>query len=408
MSRVITLLTDFGLDDGYVAAMKGIILTINPDVVIVDINLDVHKNSDEEKNLNGYEVHLNEFKKAIESIANTCKPDVLVLVETTVPPGTCQKIVSPIFEEVFKKRNQEARYKIGHSYERVMPGPGYVDSIQNFYRVYSGINEESALATEKFLKTIIRTDEYPLTRLKSTNATEMAKVLENSFRAMNIAFIEEWAEFAEEAGVNLFEVLEGIRMRPTHKNIMSPGLGVGGYCLPKDPLLASWAKQNLFESSKPLTQSEKAVQINDRMPMHTFDVIQKHYNGDLRNKKIALIGISYLNNVGDTRYAPAELLYDMLKKHGASISITDPYVNYWEERKLDVHSTLEPVLNELPEVLVFCTKHNEFISSAALKNFIFAQNNLLLVDACGLMTNDWIEEIKHKQHSLRIIGRGDV
>ena len=189
---------------------------------------------------------------------------------------------------------------------------------------------------------------------------------------------------------------------------MSPGLGVGGYCLPKDPLLASWAKQNLFESSKPLTQSEKAVQINDRMPMHTFDVIQKHYNGDLRNKKIALIGISYLNNVGDTRYAPAELLYDMLKKHGASISITDPYVNYWEERKLDVHSTLEPVLNELPEVLVFCTKHNEFISSAALKNFIFAQNNLLLVDACGLMTNDWIEEIKHKQHSLRIIGRGDV
>ena len=408
MSRVITLLTDFGLDDGYVAAMKGIILTINPDVVIVDINLDVHKNSDEEKNLNGYEVHLTGFKKAIESIANTCKPDVLVLVETTVPPGTCQKIVSPIFEEVFKKRNQEARYKIGHSYERVMPGPGYVDSIQNFYRVYSGINEESALATEKFLKTIIRTDEYPLTRLKSTNATEMAKVLENSFRAMNIAFIEEWAEFAEEAGVNLFEVLEGIRMRPTHKNIMSPGLGVGGYCLPKDPLLASWAKQNLFESSKPLTQSEKAVQINDRMPMHTFDVIQKHYNGDLRNKKIALIGISYLNNVGDTRYAPAELLYDMLKKHGASISITDPYVNYWEERKLDVHSTLEPVLNELPEVLVFCTKHNEFISSAALKNFIFAQNNLLLVDACGLMTNDWIEEIKHKQHSLRIIGRGDV
>ena len=80
-----------------------------------------------------------------------------------------------------------------------MPGPNYVDSIQNFYRVYSGINEESANATEEFLKTIIRTDEYPLTRLQSTNATEMAKVLENSYRAMNISFMVEWSRFAEES-----------------------------------------------------------------------------------------------------------------------------------------------------------------------------------------------------------------
>lgn len=378
------------------------------DVVIVDINLDVHKHSDDEKNLTGYEVNLGGFKKAIESIATTCKQEVLILVETTVPPGTCQKIVAPLFEEIFAKRKLAPTYKIGHSYERVMPGPGYVDSIQNFYRVYSGINEQSALATETFLKTIIRTDEYPLTRLKSTNATEMAKVLENSFRAMNIAFIEEWAEFAEEAGVNLFEVLDGIRMRPTHKNIMSPGLGVGGYCLPKDPLLASWAKQNLFHSSKALTQSEKAVQINDRMPMHTFDVIQKHFKGAIKNKKIALVGISYLNNVGDTRYAPVELLYDMLIKNGAQISLADPYVNFWEERNRDVNSTVEPVLAEQPEVLVFCTKHNEFIANAALKNFILAAADLLIVDACGLLDAEMITEIKNKQHTLRIIGRGDV
>ena len=377
------------------------------DVVIVDINLDVNKNSDENKVLKDYEVNLNGFKKAIETIALSCKQDVLVLVETTVPPGTCKKIVAPIFEAAFKKRKLEASYRIGHSYERVMPGPGYVDSIQNFYRVYSGINEESAVSTEKFLKTIIHTNEYPLTRLQSTNATEMAKVLENSFRAMNIAFIQEWAEFAEEAEVNLFEVLEGIRMRPTHRNIMSPGLGVGGYCLPKDPLLASWAKQNLFNSPKPLQQSEVAVQINDRMPLHTFELILKHFAGDLKNKKIALIGISYLNNVGDTRYTPAELLYDLLKKNGAQISITDPYVNFWEERNLSVHNSIEPVLAEYPEVLVFCTKHNEFITSKALENFIFAAANLLFVDTCGLIKNEMISEIKIN-NTLRIIGRGDV
>ena len=86
-----------------------------------------------------------------------------------------------------------------------MPGPNYIDSIQNFYRVYSGINEKSADSVESFLKTIISTKEYPLTRLGNTNATEMAKVLENSYRAMNIAFAVEWSRFAEEADVNLYE-----------------------------------------------------------------------------------------------------------------------------------------------------------------------------------------------------------
>ena len=82
-----------------------------------------------------------------------------------------------------------------------------------------------------------------MTRLSSTNSTEMAKVLENSYRAMNISFITEWSRFAEESGVNLYEVIGAIRMRPTHTNIMFPGIGVGGYCLTKDPLLASWSKK---------------------------------------------------------------------------------------------------------------------------------------------------------------------
>ena len=157
-----------------------------------------------------------------------------------------------------RKRNLSSdKIKIGHSYERVMPGPGYIDSIQNFFRVYSGVDKKSADAVESFLHTIIQTDEYPLTRLGNTNATEIAKVLENSYRAMNIAFAVEWSRFAEEAGVDLYEVVNAIRLRPTHANLMYPGIGVGGYCLTKDALLASWAKQNLIGSSEPLLQSEK-------------------------------------------------------------------------------------------------------------------------------------------------------
>ena len=272
------------------------------DVVVVDINLDVEKQFVSATDPEKYHVNLESFKKAIESIGNNCQPDVLVLVETTVPPGTSEKIVKPILENCLEKRGLPAgELKVAHSYERVMPGPKYIDSIQNFYRVFAGMDEKSADAVEQFLRSVIRTDEYPLTKLGNTKASEMAKVLENSFRAMNIAFMVEWSRFAEEAGVDIYEVVNAIRMRPTHKNIMLPGLGVGGYCLTKDPLLASWARINLFGSDEGLTQSETGVFINDQMPRYAFEYLQTQYEYPLKGKKILLLGVSYLNDVGDTR-----------------------------------------------------------------------------------------------------------
>ena len=240
------------------------------DVIIIDINLDVQKFSDNKGNLKSFDVNLDIFKTAIYSIGNNCKENVLILVETTVPPGTCSKVIKPIIDDCLTKRNMNKKYFLGHSYERVMPGPEYIDSNTNFFRVYSGIDNVSADKIEEFLKTIISTKKYPLTRLVNTNATEMAKVLENSYRAMNIAFITEWSRFAEEADVNLFEIVDAIRMRPTHSNMMYPGIGVGGYCLTKDPLLASWSKVNLFNSSLALNQSVNSVKINDLMPSFAF------------------------------------------------------------------------------------------------------------------------------------------
>src|SRR5688572_19589209 len=315
------------------------------DVIVVDITLDVQKSSNGNGQLENYNVDLTPFRKAMESVGTHCKPDVLVLVETTVPPGTCAKIVKPILEENLTKRGLSIdKLKVGHSYERVMPGPKYVDSIQNFYRVYSGVNEASADATEQFLRTIIKTDEYPLTRLGITHATEMAKVLENSYRAMNIAFIVEWSRFAEEAGVDLYEVVNAIRMRPTHKNIMLPGLGVGGYCLTKDPLLASWAKMNLFGSEDRLDQSEKGVYINDQMPYYAFQFLDSQYEGSLKGKKVLLLGVSYLNDVGDTRYTPVQGFYEQLEAAGCNITLHDPHVPYWEEKALKVNPDLAGVL----------------------------------------------------------------
>jgi len=377
------------------------------DVIIVDINLDVAKESDFYGELNDFEVDLTAFKKAMKAIGDNCKEDVLILIETTVPPGTSQKVAFPIIKECLIKRGLSVdKFKLGHSYERVMPGPNYIDSIQNFYRVYSGINKKSADSVEKFLKTIISTKEYPLTRLGSTNATEMAKVLENSYRAMNIAFAVEWSRFAEESGVNLYEVVDAIRMRPTHKNLMYPGIGVGGYCLTKDPLLASWSKQNLFEAEQGLGQSIKGVQINDKMPLYAYQFLKKEFN-NLNEKKILLLGVSYRSDVGDTRYTPVEPFYNYLIKDGAKIQLHDPYVRFWEELGLEVDESIDKVFESELNVVVITTAHKEYKDSEYLIKLLLKKEELFIFDTVGLFTNSQILQLSEK-HKVRVVGRGDI
>jgi len=378
------------------------------DVIVVDINLDVKKQSSAKNDLEGYSVDLTPFKKAIAAIGSNCKEDVLVLVETTVPPGTAQKIVRPLLEESLTKRGLPAdKLKVGHSYERVMPGPKYIDSIQNFYRVFAGTDEKSAEAVEIFLRTVIRTDEYPLTKLGNTNATEMAKVLENSFRAMNIAFMVEWSRFAEEAGVDIYEVVNAIRMRPTHKNIMLPGLGVGGYCLTKDPLLASWARINLFGSEEKLGQSEKGVHINDKMPLYAFEFLKSQYNSSLSEKKVLLLGVSYLNDVGDTRYTPVEGFYNELEMAGCEITLHDPHVKYWEEKDLWINQRLNELFEQQYDLIVITTGHKDYRNNAVLLEKIKQQTNCLVYDTIGVLSNEEIKSLSEK-HTVKVVGRGDL
>ena len=182
-----------------------------------------------------------------------------------------------------------------------MPGPEYIDSIQNYPRVFSEIDNKSADAAEAFLKTIINTDKCELTRLKSTTASEMAKVLENSYRASNIAFAVEWSRFAEEADVDLWSIVDAIRVRKTHANLMYPGIGVGGYCLTKDPLLASWARKEFFGSDDDLHTSVRSVSVNDQIPVFAYRRLKKVF-GSLKNLDVVFLGVSYRGDVGDTRF----------------------------------------------------------------------------------------------------------
>ena len=379
------------------------------DIVIVDINLDVKKNSNFNGDLIDYHVDLTNFKKAIKSIGDECKEDCLILVETTVPPGTCKKVVKPIIEKSLQLRNLRIdKFKLGHSYERVMPGPDYIDSIQNFYRVYSGIDQKSADSTEAFLKTIVSTKKYPLTRLGNTNATELAKVLENSFRAMNIAFATEWSRFAEESDVNLYEVVDAIRMRPTHSNLMYPGIGVGGYCLTKDPLLASWAKQQHFGSKEALIQSERGVTINDKMPLFAFEHMKKTFDLiDLNGTKITFLGVSYRSNVADTRYSPVERFYNFCLKDKAKISLHDPYVSFWEELNLDINQDLMSILNNDIEILIISTAHDEYKNSESFIQRLINKESMMIYDTVGSFSENEIRKLS-KKHNIKVLGRGDL
>jgi UDP-N-acetyl-D-glucosamine dehydrogenase len=358
------------------------------DVIIVDINLDVTKVKDGSGNIESYDVPLVGFNKAIESIGQVCKEDVLILVETTIPPGTCQRVVYPILVESLKSRGLSTdRFKLGHSYERVMPGPNYVNSIKNFYRVYSGINEESADAVEKFLKTVISTDEYPLTRLKTTESTEMAKVLENSYRAMNISFAIEWSRFAENAGVDLYEVVDAIRLRPTHANLMYPGIGVGGYCLTKDPLMASWASEEFFGLESGLQSSVKAVENNDKMPMFCFDFVSnilKHH--DKEKTSIGLLGVAYGPGIGDTRFSPVEDFYNRLCARFDNIKCQDPYVPLWTELNLEIEMSLEAFLANSFDILIVTTGHRDYLHNDAIYELIErSSNEMIIIDTVGLL-----------------------
>ena len=376
------------------------------DVVIVDVNLDVQKQSCGKDGLKEFDVNLNGFKAAIQSIGRNCQDNVLVLVETTVPPGTCDQVVKPIIEDELGKRDLLLdHYRLGHSYERVMPGPEYIDSIREFPRVYAGVNEASADAVEEFLKTIIDISKCELTRLEHTNATEMAKVLENSYRAMNIAFAVEWSRFAEEAGVDLYAVVNAIRARPTHTNLMYPGIGVGGYCLTKDPLLASWARKSHFGSMSDLEMSINCVSVNDQMPKFAYNRLIQVF-GDVSDKKVTFLGVSYRGDVGDTRFTPVEPLVEMVRETGAEIVLHDPFVSYWEEQKCSVESDLNAVLDSTTDLIVVSAGHSQYKLESTIDK-LMALNPALIYDTIGLFDKEQLLILQSK-HKVSVLGRGDL
>ncbi|MEW5757415.1 MAG: nucleotide sugar dehydrogenase [Pseudomonadota bacterium] len=399
--------TDKKLEDYFAKAYArgNLVATTDPAVyrlasaVMVDVHLDVIFGENE------YDFALAGFKNAIATLGQYINPDCLVVVETTVPPGTCVKVVVPTLEEAFRQRGlAKESVLVAHSYERVMPGSDYLDSIINFWRVYSGHTEAAAQRCEELLSKVINVAKYPLTRLHSTTASETAKVLENSYRAMNIAFMEEWGRFAEAVGIDLFEVVNAIRKRPTHNNIRQPGFGVGGYCLTKDPLFALLSTRKFYDMPElNFPFCTQAVKINQHMPLVTLDKVEAAMGGRLAGKRILLMGVSYRQDVGDTRYSPAEAFVIQARKRGAEVICHDPLLDYWPELEL-------PLSKEIPspasaDVVVFALPHQEYLQLDL--GAWFGAAKPLVMDANSVLNKQQRTQLREKGLRVMSIGRGE-
>ncbi|HQG31696.1 MAG TPA: UDP binding domain-containing protein [Deltaproteobacteria bacterium] len=303
------------------------------DVVVVDVQCDFLKQ--ELGNCTTGRAEIAALEESMEVIAGKIEPGCLVLIETTVPPGTTEYIAYPTLKKAFMRRGIQSEPLLAHSYERVMPGRDYVKSIRDFWRVCSGINPESRKRVTRFLSDVLNVEKFPLTVLDRPIESETAKIVENSYRATILAFLDEWSNFCEQNGVDLIKVISAIKVRPTHSNMIFPGPGIGGYCLPKDGGLGVWAYRHLmgFEDNNFLI-TPQAININDTRALHAVQLIRdglRNMGKIVAASIVTVLGASYREDVGDTRYSGSELMIRKIAEMGGDVRVHDPYVDHWWE-----------------------------------------------------------------------------
>jgi UDP-N-acetyl-D-glucosamine dehydrogenase len=351
----------------YIATWVDEVLSL-ADVVVVDVQCDVVK--PEFGNAKSATVEIEACKAAIQTIGKYIQPEALVMIETTVPPGFCEYIAKPILEKEFSKRKINLKKKpvrLSHSYERVMPGKDYWDSIVNFPRVYSGINEISGDLAGKFLSEVLTGPKAKLSRLPRTTMSEFAKCFENSYRASLLAFGRVGGWLAEIMGVDLSAVRNAISERPTHRDIMVPRTpSTGGYCLPKDAVFLLWSSRNIPAFYTQLDAADKKkldnclrlisliVDINDTSALRMVELAGaalKSKGKNIKGRKVAVLGAAYREDVGDTRYASYESIVRRLQELGAKIAVGDPYVQSLDElsdQDRNPHSMAKYFRNQTP------------------------------------------------------------
>jgi nucleotide sugar dehydrogenase len=403
------------------------------DVVIVDIQCDYVKEALGDCH-QGY-ADISALEEAFGIIGEKIEPNCLVLIETTVPPGTTENIALPIVKKKFIQRNITSEPLLSHSYERVMPGKNYVASIRDFWRVCSGVNQQAKERVEKFLHEVLNTKDYPLTVLDRPIESETSKILENSYRATILAFMNEWSLFAERNGVDLTKVIKAIRMRPTHNNMMFPGPGIGGYCLPKDGALGMWAYKHIlgFEDNI-LEMTPKAIDVNDTRGIHAATLVRdalRNMNHPIAAADVLILGASYREDVGDTRYSGSEIIVRRLSEMGAEIKIHDPYVDHWWEfeaqdsypapghskakffrnqeklKLIQIQTDLKASFKEVSAV-VFAVRHSQYLNLNPDDVVSWIGRPAAIIDCFGILDDIQIRRYFELGCEVKGLGRGHI
>lgn len=298
-------------------------------------------------------------KSAVSSISPHIKKGALVVVESTINPGVCDEIVAPLLEEKSNKKVGVDIY-LAHCPERINPGDK-TWSVRNINRVV-GANSKKELDMAVDLYTnLIDAEIKPMGSLKEAEAV---KVVENSFRDINIAFVNELAMSFHKLGINLENVIDGAATKPFAFMAHRPGCGVGGHCIPVDPYyLIEYAHSHGFDHSF----LRLARNINESMPQFTVDLLTESLNRlglPVKGTKVALLGLSYKANVGDGRESPAKVIRSLLEDAGAKLSVFDPYISDDSTAK-----TLSSALKGA-QAVVIATGHDEFksLNASELKN----------------------------------------
>lgn len=403
------------------------------DVVVVDVQCDYFKETLGDCRQGHAEIAA--LEDSLRVIGERIRPECLVLIETTVPPGTTEYVAYPIVKKAFEKRGIDAEPLISHSYERVMPGREYVSSIRDFWRVCSGTNEEARRRVEKFLSEVLNVEKFPLTVLDRPIESETCKIVENSFRATLLAFLDEWSLFAERNGVDLMKVIQAIKVRPTHSNMIFPGPGVGGYCLPKDGGLGVWAYQTLMGFEDDIFKiTPLAIDINDTRSLHAAELVRdalRNMGKIVAASQITVLGASYREDVGDTRYSGSEMLIRKITEMGGDVAVHDPYVkHWWEFEKQDSypapgHSWArffrnQEILKDLrvqkdlgaalkgTDAVIFAVRHDPYLKLTPDEVVAMTGRPVAVVDCFGILDDTSIRRYFELGCEVKGLGRGHV
>ena len=314
-------------------------------------------------------------KTAAESILPYMHKGMLIILESTTYPGTTRELILPILEKSGLKCGKD--FYLAFSPERVDPG-NLVYKTKNTPKVVGGMTPQCTEIAAKLYESILNA---PVHRVSSPEIAEMEKILENTYRNINIGLINELAILCNRMKINIWEVIDAAKSKPYGFQAFYPGPGLGGHCIPLDPYYLAWkAREFGFHTS----MIESSMMINDRMPEYTVEragKILNRFEKSIKGSKILVLGVAYKQDIDDYRESPAVRVIEILENSGAKVNYYDPYILEFKEKghvKVGIKSLDNKTLQDA-DLVIITTSHTkvDYVMVQKYSKFIFDTKNAM-------------------------------